>query len=137
MTPTMAGFTWSASDASALEQLPGNLWCVRDAFSALLGWPPGSPDWKAFIQAPAPGDMDRLIEHLGLEWFDPEYPPHAEQLALRLDHPGIYCWNLHAVPIAHVIYEPHLRCPNGLPAQYAGLQPELFRVIVDVRQPPR
>jgi hypothetical protein len=133
---TMKGFHWLTSAPDGPWLGPGDRWCVRDAFSALLRWPVGSDEWGAFIEAPGPEDMDRLTAHLGLEWFDPDYGPHAEQLAERLDHPGIACWKLHAVQLGHVLYQPHLRFPRQLPIQYWEFTPELFRIIVDPRQAP-
>ncbi len=115
--------------------LPGNLWCVRDAFCALMGWAEGSAEWAAFIEAPAPEDMDRIIEHVGLVWFDPDYPQHRPALEAALDHPGIACYNLPRVQISHCVYQPHLRHLRDLPDQYVALEPELFRIIVDTRQP--
>jgi hypothetical protein len=98
---------------------------------------------EGFIEAPHHDDMPRLIEQLGLESYDPEYHPHAERLAARLDHPGIVAYNLTFQGPAgewhrsHVIYEPDLHHPRGLPWVYARFRPELFNVIVDTRQPPR
>lgn len=78
-----------------------------------------------------------LNGHLGLKGYDPAIPSHLEALAQRLDHPGITCWNLHAVRLSHTVFQPHLRFCRGLPARYGRFQPELFRVLVDMRQPPR
>jgi hypothetical protein len=36
--------------------------------------------------------------------------------------------------MSHLVYEPDLRHCRGLPARYARFEPELFRVLVDVRQ---
>src|SRR6266849_3820739 len=90
---TMAGFKWTHRELPT-NPLPGDGWCVRDAFCELFRWPPGSDEWNAFIEIPYHEDMPRLIEHLGLESYDPEYRPHAEKLAARLDHPGIVAYNL-------------------------------------------
>jgi hypothetical protein len=97
----------------------------------------GSPDWCAFIEDAQPRDMESLERHLGLEGFDPDREPDKWSLVLPDGHPGIACWNLHAVQLAHVIYEPDLRRLHRLPAQYLGYKSELFRLLVDVRQPPR
>jgi hypothetical protein len=101
-----------------------------------MGWTENSAEWNVFIEAPAPEDMDRLIEHLGLVWFDPDHPPHQAPLEAALDHPGITCYNFLRLRISHCTYQPHLRHLRDLPVQYAALGPELFRVIVDPRQPP-
>lgn len=97
--PTMLGFVWTPRTITlAMRQLSGELWCVRDAYTALLRWAPGSDEWQRFIEAPdGPSDMERLIHHLGLVSYDPEYQPHAQQLQHALDHPGIACYKLHAV----------------------------------------
>ncbi len=137
-SPTMEGFRWTPRRMDPTHTgLPGDLWCVRDAFCALMGWAEGSADWNAFIEAPAPGDMDRLTDHLGLTWFDPDYGPHRAVREAALDHPGIACYNLQGWPVSHMVYEPYLRHLRGLPAAYAVFEPELFRVLVDMRQPPR
>lgn len=140
----MQGFVWS--ERPPLPQIPrppgGDLWCIRDAFCALMGWPPESEDWSAFIEAPDGPDMYRLIEHLGLEWFDPEYYPHLPEINARLDHPGILLYDLFIPtpagirPIGHTMYEPHLRKPRWLPRRYAPYRPGLVNVIVDTRQSP-
>jgi hypothetical protein len=63
----MKGFTWSPRWIDPSHRiLPGDHWCVRDDFCALLDWDPGSEEWDIFIEAPSPDDMDPLIEHLGL-----------------------------------------------------------------------
>jgi hypothetical protein len=111
-------------------------WYLRDAVCPLFGWPPGSREWNSFIEYPAAQDTDRLIEHLGLEWYDPKYQPHRTELARKLDHPGFLVYAFHSVRMAHAVYEPHLRYPWGLPPQYTPFDPELYRVVVDVRQPP-
>jgi len=119
--------------------LPGDLWCVRDSVSELMGWPPGSLEWLRFIEAPdGPGDMERLLAHLGLVSYDPEYPGHVEPLRKALDHPGIACYKFHRMRMEHCMYQPHLRHFIPLPAQYlsADPNPKLFQVIVDLRQAP-
>ena len=136
VSPTMVGFTWTLRENPPhLSGLPGDLWCVRDAFSELLGWPPGSKQWGSFIEAPLPGDMDRLCDHLGLAWCDPERQP--EIFAAFLDHPGIAVYAFHTERMSHVMYQPHLRHLRPLPPQYRPLPAELFRIIVDTRQKPR
>jgi hypothetical protein len=135
--PTMVGFIWSEREIGPdTRRLPGDLFCVRDGFCALFGWRPGSDEWSRFIEAPHPDDMDRLIDHLGLAQFDHEYGPHWELLRTLLDHPGISFYNLHSIQSAHCMYQPHLRHHLSLPPQFAPFQPELFRVVVDARQPP-
>jgi hypothetical protein len=136
--PTMKGFTWSPRWIDPSHRiLPGDHWCVRDAFCALLDWDPGSEEWDIFIEAPSPDDMDPLIEHLGLAWFDPEYEPHWQALQSRLDHPGISFYNFHTLKISHCMFQPHLRHLRGLANEYQRCNPELFRLVVDIRQPPR
>jgi adenylate kinase family enzyme len=131
---TMEGFVWMPRP----EPHPSSgedWWCVRDAFCALMNWPTGSEEWNRFIEGPAPGDMERLTEWLGLEWYDPEHPAHRAILLERLDHPGIAVWALHGSRMAHVIYQPTLRRRALLPAHYVSHQPELYRFIVDAQQP--
>lgn len=135
--PTMRDFEWSPREIDPAQRLiPGDLWCVRDAFCALLGWKPGSDEWKRSIEAPTPDDMDRLIDHLGLVWFDPEYQPHWQLLQSQLDHPGISFFTLHSVRMSHCMYQPHLRHLLGLPPQYASYPVEMYRIVVDTRQLP-
>ena len=100
--PSMAGFVWSAR-VTLVPQAPLGVdyWCVRDAFSALMGWAPGTDEWCGFIEAPEPSDMDRLADHLGLVWFDPDYKPHQDPLRQALAHPGVACYKLHRVRMAH------------------------------------
>jgi hypothetical protein len=135
--PTLQGFVWTPTAPDpAHAALPGDMWCVRDAFCALFGWQPGSPNWMAFIQAPLPQDMNRLIMHLELLAFDPEYAPHARTLAGLLDHPAISAYKIHSLRVEHVQYQPHLRFLSPLPAQYVPFRPELFQILVDPSQPP-
>jgi hypothetical protein len=138
--PTMLGFVWAPKTITpAMRALPGDLWCVRDAFCALMGWQPGSGEWRCFIEAQnGPADMERLIDHLGLVSLDPEYPGHASLLQQALDHPGIASYKLHRVQLEHLQYQPHLRHFVPLPSQYllADPDPELFQIIVDLRQGP-
>lgn len=139
-TPTMLGFEWTPRTIRPdMPSLPGDLWCVRDAFSALMQWPPGSDEWCRFIEAPdGPADMQRLTDHLGLVSYDPDYRDHIEQLRQGLDHPGIACYKLHRMRMEHCMYQPHLRHMRPLPSEYlaADPNPELFQIIVDLRQPP-
>jgi hypothetical protein len=140
----MRGFVWSERlPLPQVSQPPGgDLWCIRDAFCALMGWPPGSEGWEAFIEAPRGRDMYRLVEHLGLEWFDPEYYPHQAEIAARLDRPGVLLYDLFVPtptgfqPMGHTMYEPHLRNPLWLSHRYAPYRPGLVNVVVDTRQPP-
>jgi hypothetical protein len=135
--PTMRGFRWTPREIPAsFRGLPGNLWCLRDAYCALFGWEEGSDEWNRFIEAPDPGDPDRLREHLGLSWFDPEYPPHWEVWQNRLDHPGISFYAIHSLQLGHCIYQPHVRYLRPLPDEYRRYDPELFRIVIDTRQPP-
>lgn len=134
--PTVLDFDWHHAGSHLPASAAGDGWCVRDAFCELFRWPVGSDEWLAFVEGPHPEDMDRLTEHLGLEWFDPGHPAHIGPLSERLDHPGATCWKLHAVRMSHVIYQPHLRYERPLPEQYWPFQPERFRVLVDARQEP-
>lgn len=135
--PTLSGFQWD--EPRPLPQWNSNDrdgWCVRDAFCQLFGWHRGSEEWNRFLEGITAGEMDRLTEYLGLYWFDPEYRPHREVLENSWDHPGVAVYAIHAHQLSHCIFEPHLRYPRGLPEQYWALQPELYRLIVDLRQPP-
>jgi hypothetical protein len=58
-------------------------------------------------------------------------------LAASVDHPGIACYSLHHVQLSHCVYQPHVRYLRPLPGQYWGLGSELFRIVIDLRQPPR
>lgn len=138
--PSMQGFSWSERMIDPAKRLlPGDLWCVRDAFCQLMGWPPGSNEWHSFIEDPIPGDVERLVDHLGLCWVDPTFPDHRQTYLANLDHPGVAIYALHAVKESHAQFQPHIRCLRPLPAAYSVLDPnpELFRIIIDVRQPPR
>ncbi|MCL4413402.1 MAG: hypothetical protein M1522_01430 [Actinobacteria bacterium] len=140
--PTMTGFVWSVRDVPLpRDNLRGDYWCVRDAFCKLLGWSLGSDEWNAFIEAPSPKDMDPLIEHLGLVAFDPDrgHEPRYADLLASLDHPGVAFYNLHRCRISHCIFQPHVRHLRPLPPIYQLIDPypEFFRIVVDLRQPPR
>ena len=138
--PTMLGFEWTPRTVDPRQRLlPGDLWCVRDAFSTLMRWLPGSEEWSRFIEAPdGPADMERLVGRLGLDAYDPEYPEHAAVLRDSLDRPGIACYKFHSQRMEHCQYQPHLRHFQPLPPQYivADPEPELFQLIVDRRQGP-
>lgn len=136
----MRGFTWTERPSPRDIRAPagGDLWCLRNVFCQLMGWPHGSEDWQAFIEAPEGKDTYRLIDHLGLERFDPLC--HQSELEVRLDHPGVLLFDL-SIPspvghMGHMIYEPHLRDCRGLPPEYASYRPELVNVIIDTRQYP-
>lgn len=134
--PTMNGFIWSSTNIDAVHRsLPGDLWCVRDVVCTLLAWPPGSDDWKRFIEAPSASDVDRMTDHLGLVWFDPEHPPHHAQLVALLDHPGISVFAFPSLELCHYVYQPHVRHLRGLPSSYDGIPRELFRIVIDPRRP--
>jgi len=81
--------------------------------------------------------MERLLDHLGLVGYDPEYPDHAALLRQALDHPGAAVYRFHRIRMEHCMYQPHLRHFTPLPPQYAVADPnpELFQIIVDLRQP--
>jgi hypothetical protein len=141
----MADFVWSPTSPQP-KPLPGDCWCVRDAFCRLLDWPVGSAEWLSFVEDPVGLDVYRLIDHLGLEWYDPAAPQHQAALAARLNHPGIWLLGLtYPDPLqpsrvghrGHVVYQPHLRYPRPLPMEYQAFQPDLVNIIVDVRQRPR
>lgn len=133
----MADFAWSPATISpAMRRLPGDLYCVRDAICTLMGWQPFSEEWCRFVEAPSAADVDRLIVHLGLDWCDPDREP--EKFVQFLDHPGIAVYAFHRQRISHQMYQPHIRHLQPLPPRYfdADPDPELFRVIVDLRQLP-
>lgn len=135
---TMAGFVWSTAGIPLPDGMPGDGWCVRDAFCELFRWPRGGEEWAAFIEGPEADDVERLARHLGLEGgFDPLYAPDAQRLGQIVDHPGISCWALHAIQTSHVVFEPHIRFLPPLPVGYRQFAPEHFRVWVDVNQRPR
>jgi hypothetical protein len=135
----MRGFTWTTESSLDIPAPPGgDLWCLRDTFCQLMEWPPGSEDWRAFIQAPGSQDVYRLIDHLGLTLFECHQPELAEHLA----HPGVLVYlltvpgMLSSRPMAHMVYEPDLRSCRGIPPQYAENRPQLIQVIVDTRRQP-
>ncbi len=132
---TMDGFDWTPRPRPSLSGPAGDLWCVRDAFSELMAWLPGSLEWSRFVEAPVAEDMDRLCDHLGLVWCDPD--TQAEIFDAYLDHPGMAVYALHSERLSHVMYQPHLRHLRPLPPQYAPFQAELFRIIADLRQAPK
>ena len=135
--PTMAGFEWTHRNVLPSRPPLGDLWCLRDAVCELFRWPPGSAEWSRFVEAPEPHDVGRLFQHLGLQGYDPEYRPHALELATRLDHPGIAFYRLHSIKMEHAVFEGHIRHLRGLPQEYARLNPEFFHLVVDDRQSPR
>lgn len=131
----MVGFSWTTHrPRSAVSDLPGDLWCVRDAFSELMGWPSGSDEWAHFIEAPLPADMDRLCDHLGLVWCDPDR--QQDIFGTFVDHPGIVVYAFHTEQMSHAMYQPHLKHLRPLPPRYDPLRRELFRIIADLRQKP-
>jgi hypothetical protein len=86
-----------------------------------MGWPPESEGWEAFIEAPRGRDMYRLVEHLGLEWFDPEYYTHQIEIAARLDYPGVLLYDIF-IP-APTGFEPMgTRCTNRTCVIRAGFR---------------
>ena len=138
----MRGFKWTEEPGQPdVPVAPGgDLWCVRDAFCQLMGWPLHSEDWQAFIPGPQGGDTYRLAQHLGLEYFDPQQ--HLAEIIARQDHPGVMLYALQIPrptgpqPMGHTIYAPHLRNWPGIPWEYAAYSPELFSVFIDTRQRP-
>jgi hypothetical protein len=118
------------------------LWCVRDAICQLMGWPPGSEDYDAFIPLIGTQNMRRLAAHLGLTMFDSD---NATELTDEvLAHPGVVEYDLEVpgVPdgdaLAHMIYVPDLRglgVPQ-LPPEYDQCNPQLSGFLVDMTQPP-
>ena len=141
--PSMRGFAWTKPVLGpSVPVVPGgDLWCVRDAFCELMGWPPESEDWQAFIPAPEGADTLRLIDHLGLEHVDPRSGQSGT--AVRLAHPGILFYGL-TIPstvgtqfLSHAVYEPDLRNYRDIPPEYASYEPVLFDAIIDAHKPPR
>ena len=115
---TMEGFRWSAPDVGS----PGpatERWSVRDAICPLLGWPEGSEDWAAFIEGPSSGDVEDLIDHLGLIRVDLVLPHHFAWLMANLSQPGIARHHFRDVESLHYQYEPNLAQYQGLPRQHA------------------
>jgi hypothetical protein len=137
----MDGFTWTKPAASLnIPVVPGDDgWCVRDAICELLAWPRDSKNWRAFVEAPQSSDFHRLIDYLGLSWFD----LYGPQLVNNLVHPGILLYFLECpgmpsdLLMAHTVFETDLRRIVGIPDNYAPYNPELVAVIVDIQQPPR
>ncbi len=136
---TLADFVWSTPTKTAIRWgETQDLWCVRDAFSELFEWEPGSLEWSRFVEAPRPDDMDRLVDYFELKWYDPEcFVTQGELIAEALDHPGVSVYHLHSLRSGHCIFQPHIRFMRELSSQYVPFEPELFRVIFDPSQPPR
>ena len=148
--PTMEGFTWTSRDLEPCG-LEGNRWCVRDAYCALFGWPPGSDEWNRFIEGPAPADMESLAHHLGVATFDVRSAAGWNAIIPDVDHPGVAVFEIPELEISHMVYVGHVRVlleqwPYGMdshPYGYWPLTPEHLRhnpilrlVLVDRRQPP-
>ena len=72
------------------------------------------------VAVPAGGkDIYRLAEYLGLEWFDPQYQPHARGLATKIDHSGVFLWGLtYPKRMGHTVFEGHMPGPRGLQLGY-------------------
>jgi hypothetical protein len=120
---------------------PGaTMWCARDAFCELMGWPPDSEDHRAFIENARVQDLSRLAAHLGLMVFDRDN--QSEITAARLAHPGIVVYDLAALStpeggMSHLIYEPNMWNHKGLPSEYDEYQPKKVFYYVDTSQSPR
>ena len=136
--PTMLGFIWTEKYIDpAMRNIPGDLWCVRDSYSALMGWPIGSENWGRFVESPTPEDMERLDEHLGLVVIDPIFAEHRKELLALLDHPGVAGYDFHGKKTGHAQYQPHLRHFQRLPEEYNLFDPnsELMRIVVNPHRP--
>jgi hypothetical protein len=151
VAPTMDGFTWTPRDLEPWG-LEGDRWCVRDAYCALFGWPPGSDEWNRFIEGPATEDMQPLADHLEAETFDVRSAAGWNAIIPKVDHPGVAVFEFPQLKISHMVYVGHVRVlleqwPYGKdshPYGYWPLTPEYLRhnpilrlVLVNLRQSPR
>lgn len=153
----MVGFAWSPTPDFAAT-IPGeDGWCVRDAFSQLFGWVPGSGNWKEFIREPKGTDLIRLALHLGLTVFEVGAPGSWDQLSRRAAHPGVASFVFPRFGKSHSAYVPDVRwlprywpttdgrpcrqppCDTGWPLgpEHMARGPRLLAVLVDERRPPR
>ena len=121
--PSLKGFDWTIKDAIydhaslSLQQIPGNGWCIRDAFCELLNWPEHSDEWNKFIEDPILNDVIRLGNRLGLHrllWDTDEHrwlSDHPNSLRRKpiLDHPGVVIFLLESLETFHCIFHPDLR----------------------------
>lgn len=133
---SMSGFEWSERRRPLDRALPGDMWCVRDAFCELFRWSPGSDDWSSFIEGPEDSDCLRLCNYLGLRVFDPMWPEHVTELGQYLDYPGVTFYVLERLQAMHCLFQPHIGSLRSLPVQYrlVARRPELVRIVVDPRQ---
>lgn len=154
--PTMSGFRWTHRDLPANREQGSDGWCVRDAYSRLLQWPPGSAEWARFIEWPHPDDMLPLTRHLGVTVYDVGIPQHWNELTTKLDHPAVAMFEIPSVNAGHAVYVHHVHALlhhwpglGGMPRldlptagwplgpEHLQYGPSLFWVVVDERQAPR
>lgn len=108
----MVDYSWSEREIPPEDGFPGNFWCVRNAFSELMGWEPCTDERLRFIEAPLPGDMGRLVDDLELLWFEPKHEPHMEPSAAVLDHPGNNSGStFHSMQMSHVLNQSSCSTP--------------------------
>ena len=136
VAPTMAGFTWLEPSNTLPPGQGGDAWCVRDSMCELFGWPVGGWEWRAFIQGPGPGDVQRLEDHLGLVHVVHHSSDDMAWFERNRAHPGIIAWNLLSDRWTHFDFARDLRAPAQLPVQYLVRRPSLAGYLVDVRQAP-
>lgn len=96
-TGALAGFVFEVVPAPPGIP-PWAHYCARDAFTRLMGWPPGTPEYEAFPQIVSGEDLERLVAHLGLVWLD----AHDHTMPAPPSTPGIVWTLIWAVQSAHV-----------------------------------
>jgi hypothetical protein len=78
---------WSEREHESQNlEVSGNLWRVKVAFCALIGWASGSVDWNLFIEGATLENIDHLAKHLRLVSFKPDHRPDQEGLKAAPDH---------------------------------------------------
>ncbi len=145
---SLEGFTWTSKDLddnnlnrSQLE-VPGDGWCVRDAFCELMNWPENSDEWNRFVENPSFDDVIRLGNRLGLHrlfwdektlcWRNDNPDSHA--IEPGLDHPGVVIFWLEPLETFHCSYSPDLRSYPHLPIRYFEFRPEAVMALMDANR---